>query len=82
MDNAGKSPDRAKWSITICDMGDLDLYADGTGEVPAGTKWGLYKRPDGVTVDLRKEWQKDILEDSIILTDKEKAELDKNKKNK
>ncbi len=82
MDNAGYSPDRAKWSITICDMGDLDLYADGTGEVPAGTKWGLYKRPDGVTVDLRKEWQKDILEDSIILTDKEKAELDKNKKNK
>ena len=82
MDNAGKSPNPAKWSITICDMGDLDLYANGTGEVPAGTKWGLYKRPDGVTVDLRKEWQKDILEDSIILTDKEKAELDKNKKNK
>lgn len=60
---------KAKWSITICDLSDLELYADGTGEVPAGTKWGEYKLPDGSAIDLRKEWQKgeesrSILEDT------------------
>lgn len=72
MDNAGYDPDQSKWSITICDLGDLDLVADGTGEVPAGTKWGVYKRPDGVEVDLRKEWQKGIFSGSIIETLEEK----------
>lgn len=79
MDNAGRTPSttsewKSKWSITICDLGDLDLYADGTGEVPEGTKWGLYKRPeDGVEIDLRKEWQKGIFAGSILLTDEELA---------
>ena len=39
MDNAGYSPDQSKWSISICDLGDLDLKADGTGNLPAGTPW-------------------------------------------
>ena len=39
MDNAGYSPDQAKWSITICDLSDLDLKADGTGNVAKGTPW-------------------------------------------
>ena len=72
MDNAGYDPDVTKWSITICDLSDLDLYADGTGEVPAGTKWDVYKRPeDGVKVDLRKEWQDGVYSGSILLTDEE-----------
>lgn len=57
MDNAGYDPDQSKWSITICDLGDLDLYADGTGEVPAGTKW------EG---KLQKEWQKGKFAGSIL----------------
>lgn len=72
MDNAGYKPDRSKWSITICDLGDLELYADGTGEVPAGTKWGPYTRPDGQKIDLRKEWQMNIYERSILQTNEEK----------
>jgi hypothetical protein len=72
MDNAGYDPDVTKWSITICDLSDLDLYADGTGEVPEGTKWGVYTRPeDGVTVDLRKEWQQGVFAGSILMTDEE-----------
>ena len=39
MDNAGYAPDQAKWSITICDLSDLDLKADGTGNVAEGTPW-------------------------------------------
>ena len=39
MDNAGYAPDAAKWSITICDLSDLDLKADGTGNVAPGTPW-------------------------------------------
>jgi len=57
MDNAGYDPDVAKWAITICDLNDLDLYADGTGEVPAGTKW------EG---KLRKEWQPGKFSGSIL----------------
>ena len=30
MDNAGYAPDQAKWAITICDLSDLDLKADGS----------------------------------------------------
>lgn len=57
MDNAGYDPDVTKWAITICDLNDLDLVADGTGEVPAGTKW------DG---KLRKEWQASKKSTSIL----------------
>lgn len=39
MDNAGYDPDQSKWAISICDLGDLDLKADGTGNVAAGTPW-------------------------------------------
>lgn len=77
LDNAGRIPDdknewKSKCSITICDLSDLDLKADGTGEVPAGTKWGPYTRPDGQKIDLRKEWQMNIYERSILQTNEEK----------
>lgn len=39
MDNAGYAPDQSKWAISICDLNDLDLKADGTGNLPAGTQW-------------------------------------------
>lgn len=39
MDNANYAPDQAKWSITICDLGDLDLKATGDGNLPEGTQW-------------------------------------------
>ena len=35
MDNAGYDPDQSKWSISICDLGDLDLKKeDGTPWTP------------------------------------------------
>lgn len=72
MDNAFYDPDKSKWAITICDMEDLNLYADGTGEVPAGTKWGKYVRPsDGREIDLRKEWVRGVLPHSILIADDE-----------
>lgn len=43
MDNAGYSPDQSKWSITICDLSDLNLHSDGSlaskGGKEAGAEW-------------------------------------------
>lgn len=68
IDRAQRMPDtdakwRATWSVTISDLSDIDFYRDYSvdGNVPNGTKWGLYVRPDdGHTVDLRKEWAKGV----------------------
>lgn len=38
-DKASAKLEETLWSITICDLSDLDLKADGTGVLPAGTPW-------------------------------------------